>query len=350
MPKNIFHSDFTTHSVRDWEKIAQHELGNKNPFENFTKEKQGTTIKPYYDRDDSVENKKMHALRSASWQNVPKVIVIDEKKANKEALMHLNTGADGVWFDIQQEVRVDKLLDKIKLPFCSVYFNSKDDSLFNELTEFVESRSMEEKVTGAFFCSNAEKIQGRFEHWKNFHTHGIIVPQNANIVDEIVDSLLTAVDRVELSIKENFSVEEAFYSLAFSISVDVDFFLSIAKIRALKNLWITLQEAYQIKNPIPAFIHGQSQPWIKENFQPHGNMLKQTTTAMAAAMGGCDAITVIPEVSENETMSRIARNVSLMLREESHLGKVNDPLAGSFYVDALSYQIAGTAWKIFQQR
>jgi len=350
MPKNIFHSDFNTHSVRDREKIAQQELGNKNPWENLTKERQGTVIKPYYDCGDAVENKKIHSLRSASWQNVSKVIVIDEKKANEEALTHLNTGADGVWFDIQQRVKVDKLLNKIELPFCSVYFNSKDDSLFNELIEFVESRSMTKKITGAFFWSNAEKMQSRFSSWKNFHAHGIIVKQNENIVDEIVDSLLTTVDIVERLMKDNFSVDEAFYSLAYSISVDSDFFLSIAKIRALKNLYITLQKAYQIKNPIPVFIHGRSQPWIKENFQPHGNMLKQTTAAMAAAMGGCDAITVEPEVSENETMSRIARNVSLMLREESHLAKVNDPLAGSFYVDALTHQIAGEAWKNFQQR
>jgi len=350
MQKNIFNSDFNPHSVRDWEKIAQQELGNKNPWENLTRAKRGATIKPYYDRDDTVESKKIHCVRSANWQNVPKVIVIDEKEANEEALMHLNTGADGVWFDIQQRVKVDKLLNKIELPFCSVYFNSKDDSLFNELIEFVESRSMVEKINGAFFDSKTDKIQGRFNHWKNFHTNGIIVKQNENIVDEIVDSLLTTVDRVERLAQQNFSVEEVFYSLAYSISVDTDFFLSIAKIRALKNLWITLQEAYQIKNPIPAFIHGRSQPWINQNFQPHGNMLKQTTAAMACAMTGCGAITVEPEAQENETTSRIARNVSSMLREESFLTKVNDPLAGSFYVDALTHQIAIEAWKKFQQR
>jgi len=112
-------------------------------------------------------------------------------------------------------------------------------------------------------------------------------------------------------------------------------------------LWFTLQEAYQIKNPVPSFVHAYSKSWSEENFQPHGNMLKQTTAAMACAMGGCDAITVEPELPENKMMTRIARNVSLMLSEESHLAKVNDPLAGSFYVDALTHQIANEAWKKF---
>jgi methylmalonyl-CoA mutase len=348
MSKNNFHSDFNPHAVRDWEKIAQQELGNKNPWGSLTKTKLGVTIKPYYDSGDAVEEKKMNFSGATNWKSAPMVTVADEKKANDEALTHLNAGADGVWFDIQQDVKMEALLNGIELPYCSVYFNSNDDLLFNELADFVESRSMEDKVTGAFY-RDAEKIEGRFKRWEIFHPYGIIVKENENVVDEIVDSLLTAVDRVERLARENFSLEEAFRSLAFSISMNADFFLSISKVRALKNLWFTLQEAYKIKNPIPAFVHGHSKPWIKDNLQPHGNMLKQTTAALAAVLSGCNTITAEPEIAENRMMSRIGRNISLMLSEESHLSKVSDPLAGSFYVEALTHQIAAEAWKKFQQ-
>ena len=350
MPENNFQSNFNAHSVRDWEKIAQQELGDKNPWENLTKAKQGVTIKPYYDSADAIAERKINVSGTADWQNVPKVIVTDEKKANEEALMHLNAGADGIWFDIQQCTRVDVLLKKIELPFCSVYFNAKEVSLLTELADFVESKSMQEKVTGAFLWNVAMNIQPRFNRWKNFHPYGIIVRRNKNIVDEIVDSLLTAVDIIEKLKKDRFSKEDAFHSLAFSISVGTDFFLSIAKIRALRNLWFTLQEAYQIKNPIPALIHAHSQGWVNENFQPHGNMIYQTTAAMAAVMGGCDALTIEAAREGEKTMTRISRNVSLMLREESHLAKVKDPLAGSFYVDTLTHQLAGEAWMKFQQQ
>ncbi|HEV8515700.1 MAG TPA: methylmalonyl-CoA mutase family protein, partial [Cyclobacteriaceae bacterium] len=301
-----------------------------------------------YDRSDSVEEKKLR-FSNASWLNVPKVIVSDQKKANDEALIHLNAGADGIWFEVLQAVEPNKFLNKIELSACSLFFSSKDEMQLNLVADFIESKSINEKITGAFFLGENKNIINR-KTWRNFHTQGIIVNKNEDVVDEIVDSLLTTVDRVERLMKEKFSADEAFRSIAFSISVNADFFLSIAKIRALKNLWITLQEAYEIRNPIPAFIHGHSQPWIKENFQPHGSMLKQTTAGMACAMSGCNAITVEPESFDNKMMSRIARNTVLMLREESHLAKVNDPLAGSFYVDALTHQIAGEAWKRFQQR
>lgn len=349
MPNDIFLSDFNSNSVRDWEKMASQELGNKNPWTNLTKAKRATTIKPYYDSSDAVVERKLRFSSTTSWLNVPKVIVGDERKANDEALTHLNAGADGIWFELLQAVRPNKFLDKIELSACSLYFSSNDDVQLNLVADFIESKSMNDKISGAFFTKE-KNILSRIKSWKNFHSQGIIVKQNVNIVDEIVDSLLTTVDRVERLTKENFSVEEAFRSLAYLITVDIDFFLSIAKIRALKNLYITIQEAYQIKNSIPAFVHGHSQPWIQESFQPHGNMLKQTTAAMASAMSGCDAITVEQEDLDNNTMARIARNVSLMLREESHLAKVNDPLAGSFYVDALTHQIASEAWKKFQER
>jgi methylmalonyl-CoA mutase len=349
MMKNIFNSDFNAHSVRDWERISQQELGNKNPWENLTQTKQGTTIKPYYDGDDFVEENELRFSSAATWLNVPKVIVSDEKKANDEALTHLNTGADGIWFEFLQSIKANKLLDSIELSVCSLYFSAKNHIQLNLIEDFIESKSMNEKVTGAFFSEDHINILHRTKSWKNFHTQGIIVKKNENVVDEIVDSLLMTVDRIERLRKENFSTEEVFHSLAYSISVDADFFLSIAKIRALKNLFVTLQKAYQIENPIPAFIHAYSQSWIKESFQPHGNMLKQTTAAMACALSGCNAITVEPEDSDNNTMVRVARNVSLMLREESHLAKVNDPLAGSFYVDALTHQIAGAAWVKFKR-
>ncbi|MBS1681835.1 MAG: methylmalonyl-CoA mutase [Bacteroidetes bacterium] len=212
--------------------------------------------------------------------------------------------------------------------------------MLNSFADYIESKSLQAEINGGLFINSPIKNQSRFVGWKNYRVNGIAVDENENIVDEIVDSLLAAVDSIDNLIASNFSVEQAFRSIAFSISVDKDFFISIAKIKALKNLWFAVQEAHRIKNPGPAFVHVRSKKWVSENFQPHGNMLKQTTAAMAASIAGCDALTVEPENVTNETMNRIARNVSSMLKEESHLAKSLDPLAGSYYVESLTEQIA----------
>jgi methylmalonyl-CoA mutase len=77
-------------------------------------------------------------------------------------------------------------------------------------------------------------------------------------------------------------------------------------------------------------------------------MIKATTAAMAAIAGGCDSLTITPEDESHETMSRIAINVSTILREESHISKVADPTAGSYYIDSLTHQLSEKAWEKFQ--
>lgn len=350
MQKDNLGLDFEQHSVRDWEKIAQQELAG-NPWEKLTKENSGLQIKPYYDLSDLTKENKISIYSSErNWVNAPKIIVADEETANAEALTHLNSGADGLLFELQlQSIDFGTLLKDIQIQFCSVFFKAENNSAsyLKAFADYAMRKPGHEKITGAFFFKDlaTEKPDtSLFKSLKNFHSLSISVKENANIVDEIVDSLLTAVDIIDKLTEEEISVEQAFRSIAFSISADTNFFLTASKIRALKNLWLLLQTTHQIKKPILAFVHVDSKKWIKESYQPHGNMLKQTIAAMAAVIGGCDAISVEAEDDSNSTMSRIARNVSSMLREESHLSLVNDPLAGSFYMESLTNQIASQAW------
>ncbi|GHM98572.1 hypothetical protein WSM22_00620 [Cytophagales bacterium WSM2-2] len=353
MKKNNFNTDFLTHSVREWEKVAQQELSG-SPWEKLTKENSGLTIKPYYDSGDSAKKNKFQTTSpEGNWVNAPKVIVTNEMKANTEALSHLNSGADGIFFELQlQSTDFQALLKDIQLQYCSVFFSGSEENL-NAFADYVHSKNEVSKVSGAFFCRNFnyEKIEtSHLIAFDRFHPFGVCLSENVKIVDEIVDSLLVAVDIIKTLTKNKLSKEQAFQSMAFSFPVGSDFFVTIAGIRALKNLWIALQEAHGIKSPSLPFIHADSKKWIIEAYQPHGNMLKQTTASMAAVIGGCDAISVEPEDDQNSNMSRIARNVSLMLNEESHLSKVSDPLAGSFFIDSLTDTMTRESWKKIQER
>ncbi len=350
MKKNNFGLEFAKHGIRDWEKVAQQELGN-DPWEKLTKENSGIKIKPYYDSSVAVSGTKVVISQGdRNWINAPRIAVTNEKTANAEALKHLNSSADGVFFELKSpSINFNELLKDIELKYCSVFFAAENNAAncLKALADYVEVKSAQANIHGAFFgngMTDESHDVSRFKTFKNFYPYSISVHPKENIVDEIVDSLLTAVDIVENLSKKNFSVEQAFGSIGFSISTKTDFFLTTAKVRTLKSVWLMLQEAYQVKTPVSAFVHVDSGKWIKENYQPHGNMLKQTTAAMAAVIGGCDAITVEPEDEQNTTMSRIARNVSSMLREESHLSLVNDPMAGSFYVESITNEIANQVW------
>jgi methylmalonyl-CoA mutase len=79
-------------------------------------------------------------------------------------------------------------------------------------------------------------------------------------------------------------------------------------------------------------------------------MIKSTTASMAAIIGGCDSLSVLPEDETVPLMSRIASNVSNILREESHFDKVADPLAGSYVIADLTDKLAQQAWLHFQNQ
>ena len=98
-------------------------------------------------------------------------------------------------------------------------------------------------------------------------------------------------------------------------------------------------------------IHSVTSRWNKTAYDPYVNMLRTQTEAMSAVVGGADSVTAEPfdtvYTDPDDFSERIARNQQLLLLEESHLGKVADPGAGSYYIENLTKLIAEAAWKLF---
>lgn len=134
--------------------------------------------------------------------------------------------------------------------------------------------------------------------------------------------------------------------------IGTDYFMEIAKLRAARVTIAKVLEGFGIAEGRP-HIHAVTSISDKTLYDPHVNMLRGTTEAMAAAIGGADSIAVhgfdqafrIPDAFSE----RIARNTQLLLREESYLGKVADPLGGSYFIEWLTHEIAERAWKGFQE-
>jgi methylmalonyl-CoA mutase len=130
--------------------------------------------------------------------------------------------------------------------------------------------------------------------------------------------------------------------------------MEIAKIRCARNLWSTLAEAYGMPNSqISLKIHSTTSQWNLTIYDPHVNMLRGTTEAMSAVLGGADSLSVLPfdyaYGHTTEFSDRIARNVQIILREEAYLDRVADPAGGSYYVEFLTDSLGEKAWALFQE-
>jgi methylmalonyl-CoA mutase len=140
--------------------------------------------------------------------------------------------------------------------------------------------------------------------------------------------------------------------LFFRLAADADQFLTISKFRALRRLWGRIEQACGL-DPQPAFISAESAWRMMTKRDPWGNMLRTTLATFAAGIGGADAITVLPFTAAcglpDEFARRLARNIQLILLEESNLAKVLDPAAGSGGMEALTENLAQAAWALFQE-
>jgi methylmalonyl-CoA mutase len=141
-------------------------------------------------------------------------------------------------------------------------------------------------------------------------------------------------------------------TMAFRISVGADQFLTMAMVRASRRVWARVLDASGVaaegrRQVVQAVtsraMFSRRDPWV--------NMLRGTTAAFAAGVGGADAVTVLPfddAIGVPDDFSRrVARNTQLLLIEESHLARIIDPAAGSWFVESLTERLASAAWEVF---
>ncbi|MEU4656426.1 methylmalonyl-CoA mutase subunit beta [Streptomyces sp. NPDC023723] len=149
------------------------------------------------------------------------------------------------------------------------------------------------------------------------------------------------------------SAEQACGQLEFRYAASADQFLTIAKLRAARRLWARVAEVCGAPRAGAQLQHAVTSPVMMARRDPWVNMLRTTVAALAAGVGGADAVTVLPFDDAlglpDAFARRIARNTSTILIEESHLSRVIDPAGGSWYVERLTDELAHAAWAFFQE-
>ncbi|MEJ5369989.1 MAG: methylmalonyl-CoA mutase family protein [Bryobacteraceae bacterium] len=155
----------------------------------------------------------------------------------------------------------------------------------------------------------------------------------ATAVQELAFTLAEASDRL--------AAGQPVEGLAFGIGSV--YFMEIAKLRAARALYARMAEAYGA-NP-ETRIHAITALSNKSIYDPWTNLLRSTTEALSAVLGGADTL----RVQAAGYPARLARNIQLILREEAHLDKVADPAGGSWFIESLTASLAAEAWKLFQQ-
>lgn len=174
----------------------------------------------------------------------------------------------------------------------------------------------------------------------------------ASAVQELAYAVATGVQYLELLTKAGIKAEDLAGKIKFTFGVGPHYFMEIAKLRAARVLWSKVLESYGVSaENRKMFIHVVTTGVNQTVYDPYVNMLRTTTEAFSAVVGGIDSMSTNPfdEVfGLPDTFSRrIARNTQIILREESHLDQLIDPAGGSYYVEWLTNETAEKAWAEF---
>lgn len=197
-------------------------------------------------------------------------------------------------------------------------------------------------------AQNAPQLQTICVHTRAWHDSG------SNAVQELAFGLATGVEYIRAMAKEGLPVDTVAPRIRFAVTVGVNFFMEIAKIRALRMLWAKAVSAFGGQAEAQTLaVHVRTSRWNKTVNDPYNNMLRTTVEAFAGVLGGCDSMQVgaFDEVARtpDDFSQRIARNTQLILQKECNLEQVIDPAGGSWYVESLTSELAAKAWALFQE-
>lgn len=356
-------SEFTGLTSAQWKEQITKDLKGVDFNQLIWKTHNGFDVNPFYTAED-LKVTKQPLFTNSDWDICEQIMVVDEKEANQRALKALEGGVSGLSFFINKKINTSVLLKDISLKHIYSQFNISNDAIhvLDDLKDFYGKVNEHDGKVKCFVNIDPLHLFAFYGEWHEDEAKDLSVinklqhiPVNiglyedagASTVNELAIGLAHANEYFNY-LSEQKSLKNK--SLHFSFSVAPDFFTEIAKFRAFRKLIALLQEQYGTNFPV--HIHAQTTMADKSSLDIYNNMLRTTTEAMSAIIGGADSLTVLPYnegfEKTSDFSSRIAINQQHILKDESYLNKVADISAGSYYIESITDSIAEKAWEQFK--
>ena len=383
--------DFPAARQSDWKELVEQAL--KGPLSTLqSRTYDGIVLEPLYPRATDA-NPIAGRQGGAPWRVVQRVDLPDPAAANQQILDDLNNGATGLSLVFEGAVgdygyALPPTPEAIAQALEGVHLNAgisidldlgpacKDTALM--LANLVRTRGTPPgdaeirfgfaplsvlaangwnaapwPALGPIFAAlvtelKAQGFQGPFAVGDGRPVHAA----GGSEAQELAFALSASVAYLRALESGGMSLEAARDAIYFRLAADQDQLLTIAKLRALRKLWTRVQDACGL-DARPTYVAVETAWRMLTKRDPHGNIVRGTIAALAAAVGGANAIAVLPfsaALGVPESFARrIARNTQSILIEESNLHRVTDPAGGSGAIEALTAQFCDSAWGLFQE-
>ncbi len=329
-----------------------------------------------FTRGTTVRNGEMDAWDVRALHEDP-----DEKFTRKAILEGLERGVTSVWLRVDPDAispdRLDEDLSDVLLEMTKVEVSSRyDQGAAAEALLGVYERSDKpaknlalnlgiDPIGQAALNGTQPDLSGLGAWVKRLAPFGeksraITIDANiyhnagAGDVAELAWALATGAEYVRALIEQGFSADDAFDTINFRVTATHDQFLTISRLRALREAWARIGEVFGVDEAKRGARQDAVTSWRELTREdPYVNILRGSIATFAASVGGAETITTLPfcqaiGLPKDDFALRIARNTGVVLAEEVNIGRVNDPAGGSYYVESLTRSLADAAWAEFQ--
>ena len=177
----------------------------------------------------------------------------------------------------------------------------------------------------------------------------------ADNVLELAYTLADGIEYVRAALSKGLDIDDFAPRLSFFFAIGTDFFMEIAKLRAARTLWYKIMKDFGAKNEksLTLRTHCQTSGVSLTEKDPYNNIVRTSYEALSAVLGGTqslhtnsfDEAIALP----TEFSARIARNTQLILQNETGVTNTVDPLAGSYFIEKITDEVASKAWEIIQE-
>ena len=392
-------STFPPVTKAEWEERIMADLKGADYQKKLVwKTSEGFDVKPYYRDEDTQGIGTLNVLpgefpfvrgnntRSNDWEIRQDIETDDETEANRLAVDAIKRGATGIGMvaaDLETEQDVASLLKGINPAEVAIHFGAAPSypELLRNVAAYAKAHKLPvDKMKGSFDFDPISYLLLNGDFWKseksdlgqvatmiklgkenlpamkmvNVNGH-YFNSAGATIAEELGFSLASGNEYLAQATAAGLSVDDAAQRMMFSFGIGSNYFMEIARLRAARMLWAKIVEQYKPASDasMQMYIHSTTSAWNKTLFDPYVNLLRSTTEAMSAVIGGTQSLSILPfdtfYKDPDEFSTRLARNQQIILKEEVYLDKVVDPSAGSYYIENLTQLIAEAAWKVFLQ-
>lgn len=370
-------TEFPPISKEEWLAKVEKDLKGRSIAELDWEPEAGIKISPFFHVQDQKKPATTGDHREQNhWEIGQYIPLTDAKTANLRTLRALNGGVNAPRFALESQLTapaLTQLFEGIVPSYISTHFSFlKPDidpvALWQAFQLFLQQNDIPvAQIKGSFAYDPLAHhndinplltlLSGREAPYFKFVT--LAATAELGTVEALADLILRGQTYLSELQDQGIAPSQTQAHLQFSIVLGDHFFMEIAKIRALRLLWLNVLHAYQVEPIAPSIVAHTKAPQSGED--PYLHMIRSATQSMSAVIGGAQRLYVAPADYQQATHEsrfadnpdfgpRIARNVQHLLQMESFLDRVIDPAAGSYYIEHLSEQLAVKAWEIFQAK